>query len=144
MTKKVFRFDHKDVCRKLEIKPGSHLYITEINSKYQSSFLFSIKVELVLLPVILKRLRISMVSLMLTNNWIYCRKVELLQHVNRKHKNKFCWYAKSSHLTFHWQVFVLYFNPTIFHNLLTILWNNQRGKWKICGIYTISEMPYPE
>ena len=57
MTKKVFRFDHKDVCRKLEIKPGSHLYITEINSKYQSSFLFSIKVELVLLPVILKKLR---------------------------------------------------------------------------------------
>ena len=37
------------VFKKLEIIPGFHFYIAEINSKRQSSFLFSIKVELMLL-----------------------------------------------------------------------------------------------
>ena len=54
--------------------------------------------------------------LMFTNSWIYW-KVELLQHVNMKHNNKFYWFVKSFHLTIYWQVIVLYFNPTIFHNL---------------------------
>ena len=40
--------------------------------------------------------------------------MELLQHVNMKHDNKFYWYVKSSHLTFYWQVFELYFDPTFF------------------------------
>ena len=47
-------------------------------------------------------------------NWIYW-KVELLQHVNMKHNNKFYWYVKS--FDFYRQVFVLYFNPTISQNL---------------------------
>ena len=46
MTKRDLGFDLEDICRKLEIIPGFHFYITEINSKYQSSFLFSLKVEL--------------------------------------------------------------------------------------------------
>ena len=49
-------------------------------------------------------------------NWIYW-KVELLQYVNMKHDNKCYWYVESFHLTIYWQVFILYFNPTIFHNL---------------------------
>ena len=50
-------------------------------------------------------------------NWIYC-KVELLQHVNiMKRNNKCYWYVKSFHFTIFWQVFVLHFNPTIFHKL---------------------------
>ena len=53
---------------------------------------------------------------MFANIWIYW-KVELLQHVNMKHNNKFYWYVKSFHLTIYWQFVVLYFNLTIFHNL---------------------------
>ena len=41
-----------------------------------------------------------------------------------EYSNKFYWYVKSSHLTIYWQVFVLYCNPTIFYNLLTLLQNN--------------------
>ena len=52
-------------------------------------------------------------------NWIYW-KMELLQHVNMKRNNKCYWYVKSFQLTIYWQVFVLYFNPTIFHNLLYV------------------------
>ena len=40
-------FDHEDICGKLEIIPGFHFYITAINSKHQSSFLFSFKFELI-------------------------------------------------------------------------------------------------
>ena len=43
--------------------------------------------------------------------------VELLQHVNMKRNNTFYWYVKSFYLTIYWQVFALYFNPTIFHNI---------------------------
>ena len=43
--------------RKLEIIPGFHFQLTEINSKYQSSFLFSSKVELILLLAIVNRLQ---------------------------------------------------------------------------------------
>ena len=43
---------------KLEIVPGLHFSITEINSKRQSSFLFSLKVELMSLLAILNRLNI--------------------------------------------------------------------------------------
>ena len=45
-------------------------------------------------------------------SWIYW-KIELLQNVDMKRNNKFYWYVKSSHLTIYWQVFALYFNPTI-------------------------------
>ena len=71
--------------------------------------------------------------------WIYW-KVELLQHVNMKCNNEFYRYVESFHLTMHWKVFVLYFNPTIFHNLQTPLQNNYSGKWKICSIYTMFEI----
>ena len=54
--------------------------------------------------------------LIFANIWIYW-KVELLQHVNMKHNNKFYWYVKRFHLTIYWQVVVLYFIPTIFRNL---------------------------
>ena len=47
MTKRDLGFDHEDICGKLEIIPGFHFYITAINSKHQSSFLFSFKVELI-------------------------------------------------------------------------------------------------
>ena len=53
MTKRDLGFDHEDICGKLEIIPGFHFYITAINSKHQSSFLFGLKVELILLLVIL-------------------------------------------------------------------------------------------
>ena len=57
MTKRLFRFDHEDICRKLEIMPGFHFYITAINSKRQSSFLFTFEVELILLLAILNGLK---------------------------------------------------------------------------------------
>ena len=57
MTKRDLGFDHEDICVKLEIMPGFHFYITEINSKHQSSFLFSFKVELILLLAILNGLK---------------------------------------------------------------------------------------
>ena len=44
--------------RKLELIPGFHFYITEINSKHQSSFLLSLEVELMLLLAILNRLKV--------------------------------------------------------------------------------------
>ena len=99
--------------RKLELIPGFNFYITEINSKHQSSFLLRLEVELMLFLAILKRLKsFRWHFLMFANNWIYWE-VELLQHVNMKCDNTFYWYVKSFHLTIYWQVFVLYFNPTI-------------------------------
>ena len=58
MTERDFELDYENICRKLEIIPGIsfvHL-LTAISSKHQSSFLFSFKVELMLLLAILKRL----------------------------------------------------------------------------------------
>ena len=55
-------FDLKDdegIYKKLEIIPGFHLYITEINSKHQSSFFFSLEVDFIMLLAILKRLKSS-------------------------------------------------------------------------------------
>ena len=43
--------------RTVEIIPGFHFYITEINSKHQSSFLSSLKVELKLLLAISNKLK---------------------------------------------------------------------------------------
>ena len=43
--------------RKREIIPGFNFFITEINSKHQSSFLLSLKIELMLLLAILNRLK---------------------------------------------------------------------------------------
>ena len=95
----------------------SFFYITEINSKHQSSFLLSLEVELMKLLAILNRLKsFRWYFLMFANNWIYWE-VELLQHINMKRNNTFYWYVKSFHLTIYWQVFVLYFNPTIFLNI---------------------------
>ena len=109
MTKRDLGFDHEDICGKLEIIPGFHFYITAINSKHQSSFLFSFKVELMLLLAILNGLKSFRWYFLMFIYW----KVELLQHVNMKHNNTLYWYVKSFHLTIYWQVFVLYFNPTI-------------------------------
>ena len=50
-------FNHAGIYKKLEIIPGFHLYIIEINSKYQSSFFFSLEVDLIMLLAILKRLK---------------------------------------------------------------------------------------
>ena len=111
------RLDHEDICGKLKIIPGFHFYITTINSKHQSSILFSFKVGLMLLLAILNGLKsFRWYFLMFANSQIYW-KVQLLQHVNIKHNNKFYWYVKNFHLTTYWQVVVLYFNPTVFHNL---------------------------
>ena len=44
--------------RKLELIPGFHFYITEINSTHQSIFLLSLEVELMLLLAILNRLKV--------------------------------------------------------------------------------------
>ena len=52
MTKRDLGFDYKDICGKFETMPGFHFYITATNSKHQSSFLFSSKVELTLLLAI--------------------------------------------------------------------------------------------
>ena len=110
--------------RKLELIPGFHFYITEITSKHQSSFLLSSEVELMLLLAVLNRLKsFRWYFLVFANNWIYWE-VELLQHVNMKRNNTFYWYVKSFHLTIYWQVFVWYFNSTIFLNIWTLLQNN--------------------
>ena len=47
MTKRDLGFDDEDIIfyGKLEIIPGFHFYITAINSKHQSSFLFSLNVS---------------------------------------------------------------------------------------------------
>ena len=74
--------------RKLEIVPGFHFSITESNSKCPSSFLFSLKVDLMLLLAILNRLKsFRWYFLVFSVNLIYW-KVELLQHVNMKCNNK--------------------------------------------------------
>ena len=52
MTKRDLWFDHEDICGKPEIIPGFHFCFIAINSKRQSSFLFSFKVDLVLLLAI--------------------------------------------------------------------------------------------
>ena len=57
ITKRDLGINHGGIRKKLEILPGFHLYITEINSKHQLSFLYSLKVELMLLLAILKRLK---------------------------------------------------------------------------------------
>ena len=57
MTKRDLWFDHEDIGGKPEIIPGFHFCITAINSKRQSSFLFSFKVELMLLLAILNGLK---------------------------------------------------------------------------------------
>ena len=99
--------------RKLELIPGFHFYITEINSKHQSSFLLSLEVELILLLAILNGLKsFRWYFLMFSNNLIYWE-VELLQHGNMKWNKTFYWYVKRFHLTIYWQVFLLYLNPTI-------------------------------
>ena len=48
MTKRDLRLYHEDIYRNLEIIPAFNFYITEINSKHQSSVLLSLKVELML------------------------------------------------------------------------------------------------
>ena len=48
MMKRDLKFVHEDICRNLEKKLGFHLYITEINSNYRSSFFFSFKVDVVI------------------------------------------------------------------------------------------------
>ena len=89
MRKRDLGFDHEDICRKLQIIPGFHFYFTAIDSKHQSSFLFTFKVELMLLLAILNGLKkFRLYFLMFANNLIYW-KVELLQHVNMKHNSKF-------------------------------------------------------
>ena len=45
------------VFKKTSAKPELHFYSTEINSKHQSSFLLSLKVELMFLLAILNRLK---------------------------------------------------------------------------------------
>ena len=77
------------ICRKIEIIPGFHLYITEINSKHQSSLLISLKVELMLLLAILNGLKsFRWYFLMFANSRIYW-KVELLQYVNMQYDDTF-------------------------------------------------------
>ena len=75
--------------RKLKTIPGFHFYIIKINSKHQLSFLFGLKVELILLLAILNRLKsFRWYFLMFANNGIYWE-VALLQHVNMNRNNKF-------------------------------------------------------
>ena len=86
MSKRDLGFDHENICGKLEIIPGFHFYITAINSKHQSSFLFRFKVELMLLLAIIKWVR--WYFLILANSRIHW-KVELLQHVNMNYNDIF-------------------------------------------------------
>ena len=74
----------------VEIIPGFHFYITAINSKHQSSFLSSLKVELKLLLAISNKLKsFRWYILTFADNCSIYWKVELLQHVNIKRNNKF-------------------------------------------------------
>ena len=57
MTKRDLGFNHEDIRGTLVIIRVFHFYITAINSKHQSSFLFSFKVELMLLLAILNGLK---------------------------------------------------------------------------------------
>ena len=138
MSKRDLGFDHEDICGKLEIIPGFHFYITAINSKHQSSFLFSFKVELMLLLAILNGLKsFRWYFLMFANSRIYW-KVELLQYVNMEYDDTFYWYVKSFHLTTYWQVVVLYFNPTIStickHHCKIISQGNIHHVWNVMSI----------
>ena len=80
----------------VEIIPGFHFYITEINSKHQSSFLSSLKAELKLLLAISNKLKsFRWYILTFADNCSIYWKVELLQHVNMKHNSKFySWISK--------------------------------------------------
>ena len=57
MKKRDLGFDHEGICGKLEVIPKFQFYLKAINSKYQSTFLFSVKVELMLLLAILNGLK---------------------------------------------------------------------------------------
>ena len=48
---------------------------------------------------------------------------EMCQHVHMKYNNKFYLFIKSLHLTIYGQIFVIYFDLTIFCNLETRLQN---------------------
>ena len=94
-------------------KIWANTWISFLHHRNQSSFLLSLEFEFMLLLAILNGLKsFRWYFLMFENNRIYWE-VELLQHVNMKCDNTFYWYVKSFHLTIYWQVFVLYFNPTI-------------------------------
>ena len=124
--------------RKLELIPRFHFYITEINSKHQSSFLLSLEVEMMLLLAILNGLKsFKWYFLMFANNRIYWE-VELLQQVNMECNKTFYWYAKSFHLTIYWQAFVLYFNPTIsskYKHYYKIIVREMENLWHIHHIW---------
>ena len=108
--------------RKLELIPGFHFYITEINSKHQSSFLLSLEVELMLLLAILNRLKsFRWYFVMFAINWIYW-KVELLQHVNMKHNNKFySWISRSLYY-----ISTQPFPTTCKHHYILIILGNEK------------------
>ena len=57
MKKRHLGFDHEGIFGKLEVIAKFQFYNTAINSKYPSTFLFSIKVELMLLLAILNGLK---------------------------------------------------------------------------------------
>ena len=103
--------------RKPEIIPGFHFHITEINSKHQSSFFFSSKVELMLSLSILNRLKsFTKYFLMFAISWIYW-KIELLQNVDMKRNNKFYWYVKKFSFDYLLASLCIIFQPN--HNWLT-------------------------
>ena len=88
-------------------------------NQFQTSVTFSLCFKSwvdVVIGYINKVEKFLMVFLIFAINWIHW-KVEMLENVNMKRNSKFYWYVKSFHLTIYWQVFVLYFKPTIFQNL---------------------------
>ena len=137
MSKRDLGFDHEDICGKLEIIPGFHFYITAINSKHQSGFLFSFKFELISFLATLTGLKsFWWYFLLFANSWIYW-KVELLQHVNMKHNNKFYWYVKSIYLTIYRQVVVIstqLFSTIYKHHYKIISQGNVYHVWNVVSI----------
>ena len=81
MMKRDLAFDHEDIYRKLEIIPGFHLCISEINFKHQLRFFFSLKVKLMLLllqfpdshPLKLKYLATNSIYQCLVRAWALVR-----------------------------------------------------------------------
>ena len=108
-------------------KPRFHSYITEINSKHQSSFLFSFQVELMLLLAILNGLKsFRWYFFMFANSWIYW-------------KFKFYWYVKKVFIWLSTSNSLYYISTQLFstickHHCKIISQGNIHHVWNVMSI----------
>ena len=111
----------RDLYRYLQ-KPRNNTRISFVyyRNQLRTSIRFfssSFKVELMLLLAIVMRLKSFIWYSLRFANKRFLWKVELWQHINMKHNNKFYLSVKSSNLTVYRKILVIHFNPTILQNL---------------------------